>query len=506
MAEPRTVKMHPDVITVDLTIQQRVNGMDAGRVDELYEILKDGRHFQDKPVVFKSADGPCLLAGGFHRHAAAKRHGKSIQYEVRDGEWIDALKYALADNADHLGVPRTSEDKRKAVHTALNHPDLKKLPDREIDRMCRVAIGYASRLRKELTGAAPDPVKSAAAIAGNQAKNANRGAGIPHPADGRGGHDVPGEGAGARPGTDAPRPAPDGYRADPGHSAPRGPHGRDSDEEGEEAQAQGQPVPGADGATAGGGPKVERRAGDPQAGPVLARDRLGRILPPHLAPAFESGKALEDAVKKIRSAKGKATHAAGTGVLGDFLKNPLIRLGLDDAAAGLSAALPYCVCPACVGADKHCPTCGGCGWLTRHQHGHLDAAMQEEAARYAPGDAWEGDDAPAPVGGPAPAFVPPGPGLDALGNSVPKRLRDVFADEFLSHAAAQCDRLAAALKSSSSWCPWLKPTVWESLTAAAHQVRDSRPYAVCGCKGAGCEACLTGGFLPAFMAPELKVA
>lgn len=167
--------------------------------------------------------------------------------------------------------------------------------------------------------------------------------------------------------------------------------------------------------------------------------------------------------------------------------------------------MPYCVCPACDGDGdaEQCPTCGGCGWLNFAQYEGLPATLKEKANHYRPGDAWEGDDEPTPPIGPAPAFVPPGPGLDGLGQKIPKQLRDVFADEWLADTAARLRQDAAALRAASAWNAWIKPDQVANLDAVADHVEGVRPFAVCDCGGAGCEACLTAGFVPAWMRHEL---
>lgn len=50
---------------------------------------------------------------------------------------------------------------------ALADPELAKLPDRALDRLFGTSVGFTSRVRKSLTSAKPDPVKSAAATRAN---------------------------------------------------------------------------------------------------------------------------------------------------------------------------------------------------------------------------------------------------------------------------------------------------------------------------------------------------
>jgi hypothetical protein len=173
----------PSELIVDPIIQQRAGGIDEEYAGELAELVKAKGQFKDLPVVFRDKANPgagVILAGGFHRHAAVVIAGqKLILCEVREGTRRDALAYALGDNADH-GRPRSAADKRKAVETALADPEWSKLSDRQIDDLCAVSYGLTSRVRKELTGAAPDPQKSAAGRKANESRKP-AGADRPHP-------------------------------------------------------------------------------------------------------------------------------------------------------------------------------------------------------------------------------------------------------------------------------------------------------------------------------------
>ena len=154
-AAPKPVKLAPSAFKVDPTVQQRADGLDESWVDELAAVLREGGEFRDPVVAFEDANGVIWLAGGFHRHAAAvKAEAAYLHVDLRNGDRRDALAFAVSDNADQVenGRPRTAADKRKAAMTCLADPLWKKLPDREIDRICRVSNGFTFQLRKELTG------------------------------------------------------------------------------------------------------------------------------------------------------------------------------------------------------------------------------------------------------------------------------------------------------------------------------------------------------------------
>ena len=72
-------------------------------------------------TLFLGPDGLYRLADGFHRLEVARRLGrKTIAAEVREGGFIDALKFALLANAAH-GLRRTAADKRNAVMIAYKY-------------------------------------------------------------------------------------------------------------------------------------------------------------------------------------------------------------------------------------------------------------------------------------------------------------------------------------------------------------------------------------------------
>ena len=125
--------------------------------------------------------------------------------------------------------------------------------------------------------------------------------------------------------------------------------------------------------------------------------------------------------------------------------------------------------------------------------------LQEEARAYAPGDAWEGDDEPPPKATGPVAFIRPGRGVDGLGNTIPRHLRDAFADESLSQAGVILRRVASTLKSASNWNPFV-PNISAELTRHAETIEVARPFAVCpNCtNGKGCAACMTRGFRPLY--------
>ena len=103
------------------------------------------------PIIVFESRGKFYLADGFHRfkaHKMARR--KKIECEVRQGTKRDAILYAVGCNADH-GLPRTNEDKRKAVLTLLKDKEWSKWSNAQIAKKCKVSAVYVGKLKKKHT-------------------------------------------------------------------------------------------------------------------------------------------------------------------------------------------------------------------------------------------------------------------------------------------------------------------------------------------------------------------
>jgi hypothetical protein len=91
------------------------------------------------------------LTEGWHRFYAHQKAGKdAIPCQVRQGTFRDALIEAAGSNHDH-GMPRSNEDKRKAVHALLgeNERDNCGWSNRELADMCRVSESLVRTIKKE---------------------------------------------------------------------------------------------------------------------------------------------------------------------------------------------------------------------------------------------------------------------------------------------------------------------------------------------------------------------
>lgn len=104
-----------DLNTRDLQTRAALN---EDTVVDYAEAMERGDKFPAVTVFTDGAD--YYLADGFHRVEALRRIGKkSVMAELQNGEYKDALLYALKANSTH-GLRRTNADKRHALEMAWN--------------------------------------------------------------------------------------------------------------------------------------------------------------------------------------------------------------------------------------------------------------------------------------------------------------------------------------------------------------------------------------------------
>lgn len=117
-------------------------------VQEYQEAYKAGVKF---PAVVVFYDGKQYwLADGFHRVSALPVTGADeIEAEIKQGTLADAVWYSCGVNSAH-GQRRTSEDKRRAVETALQHHKSKGMSDRAIAQHCGVDPSTVSKIRLQV--------------------------------------------------------------------------------------------------------------------------------------------------------------------------------------------------------------------------------------------------------------------------------------------------------------------------------------------------------------------
>lgn len=144
------------------------------------------------------------------------------------------------------------------------------------------------------------------------------------------------------------------------------------------------------------------------------------------------------------------------------------------------------------------------------EHPKTDANQSTQATDSAPstnqtvvvppgaGDAWEPNSGNPGKPDPAQAEGEPEP-TDALGNAIPKKLRDVFVgnSEAIDQARKGVFAARKVAKEFGSWNSWARFDEMEkALSTLATDFKKARPYAVCeACKGNGCKDCRNIGWL-----------
>ncbi|MES1026710.1 ParB N-terminal domain-containing protein [Gloeocapsa sp. BRSZ] len=126
--------------------------IDLKHVKLLEEQIEDDKELE--PVVVFYDGESYWLADGFHRYAAHKNQDKeAIACVIHQGTRREAVLYSVGANADHKpALPRSREDKRRAVMTLLQDPEWGKWSDREIAERCKVHHNTVGKIRASLTG------------------------------------------------------------------------------------------------------------------------------------------------------------------------------------------------------------------------------------------------------------------------------------------------------------------------------------------------------------------
>jgi hypothetical protein len=146
----REIRVLPlSAIRFDERAQPRAALLTERVVDEYTEAMQRGAKFP-APIVFEDAAGVFWPGDGHHRIAAAtKLKLKTIECEVRSGGLREAILYSCGANATH-GLPRTRDDKHRAVTKLLDDEEWKGWSDNKIAKQCKVSNHLVAQLRKEL--------------------------------------------------------------------------------------------------------------------------------------------------------------------------------------------------------------------------------------------------------------------------------------------------------------------------------------------------------------------
>jgi len=306
------------------------------------------------PVTVFSDGQKYWLADGFHRVAMTRQQGKKkVAAEVREGGFAEALTYALGANAEH-GLRRSSADKRNAVMVAYKNRNtlgLGEVPSANRvanlvgvshtfvgNQLATVASWKAATERTGTDGktrelppiptrrpAAQVPAPEAEAAAESEPEKAAFSPPPARPPPVRQAS-APEEGEAAGPRTETAAPTPPPTRPPPVRQAPPPP-----------VRNQ----PGADGAMT---------------------DGRGRPVPPELAEIWNRRKEVADLARLVGQVRTAVKAAqAGEDPLWAEMNYSSVQAHLDQAYAGIAAAMPWCVCPMCRGIG--CRACKGRGLL-----------------------------------------------------------------------------------------------------------------------------------------------
>lgn len=134
-------------LKADVALQPRAK-IDQETIDDYVEKMQSGIKFP--PVIIFYDGQNHFLADGYHRREAHEVLGKEeILSEIIPGTLDEAKWYSYAVNASH-GLPRSTEDKRRAIRAALSHPNSAKMNDSELGRYLKVSSNTVKKYREEL--------------------------------------------------------------------------------------------------------------------------------------------------------------------------------------------------------------------------------------------------------------------------------------------------------------------------------------------------------------------
>ena len=118
-------------------------------ITEYSERMQAGDDFPPLVVFFDGTD--YWLADGFHRlRAAIDADRESVTCDVRDGGLREAILFSCGANASH-GLPRSQQDKRRAVERLLQDEEWRSWSDRELARRAGVSSTFVAKVRSEFT-------------------------------------------------------------------------------------------------------------------------------------------------------------------------------------------------------------------------------------------------------------------------------------------------------------------------------------------------------------------
>lgn len=149
MSKPTNKTLSIDVLVLDGGTQsrKRISEHTVERYVETLEAAteagKTNWPFKEPIVVFHDGS-QYLVASGFHRTLAARRHGRaSVPCEIHQGTAWDALLFGMGANHDH-GLPPSDEDNRHSIEILLDSP--KRFTHKEIASIVQVSTRTVRRV------------------------------------------------------------------------------------------------------------------------------------------------------------------------------------------------------------------------------------------------------------------------------------------------------------------------------------------------------------------------
>jgi phage N-6-adenine-methyltransferase len=147
MSAISTDTLKVSAIRMDGGTQMR-ESLDQATVERYAEHYTDGVEF---PSVVVFYDGQVYwLADGFHRvHAAIAAKLEAINADIRSGDRMAAIRYALSANAAN-GRPRSNGDMRRAYMVAVENKLCKATDAKAIKELLQCSVQWARRLTQEV--------------------------------------------------------------------------------------------------------------------------------------------------------------------------------------------------------------------------------------------------------------------------------------------------------------------------------------------------------------------
>ena len=141
-----------DKITIDAGTQARAS-LKKDTIAGYAEDMKNGAEFP--PCLLYHDGEKYYLVDGFHRYFAAKKiKAPSILVTTVPGTLKEAIEKSWGVNDKH-GLPRSREDKRKGVMSALASDEHRGKSDREIAKLCSISHTFVQNIKAELQAAKP---------------------------------------------------------------------------------------------------------------------------------------------------------------------------------------------------------------------------------------------------------------------------------------------------------------------------------------------------------------